>query len=131
MTGFDQAGIFVSDPFNTEETDRTNSINPVNEASVVKRFKQFIRKFHDEKQQFTYREQLRRHYTMRRYWVLVDIEDLSSYDEYLADSLIKVPSDYLPLFEEAATEMGDELTQPRPPDEQEVSYVNFIFLELR
>lgn len=36
-----------------------------------------------------------------------------SFDDSLADKLYKQPTDFLPLFEEAATEVADEVTAPR------------------
>ena len=121
MIGFDQPGIFVSDPFTTDEP-MPQQLH-INKVAAVKRFKEFFRKFHDESNQYTYRDQLKRHYTVHDYWVEVEIEDLSSFDEQLADSLIKLPAEYLPLFEEAATDMADELTRPRPPEDEAVQQV--------
>ena len=43
------------------------------------------------------RDQLKRNYNLRQYWLQVDVNDLSSFDPILADKLLKVPSDYLPL----------------------------------
>ncbi|HIF06772.1 MAG TPA: hypothetical protein EYQ64_07390 [Gemmatimonadetes bacterium] len=43
------------------------------------------------------------------------------FDEALADKLYKLPADYLPLFEEAATEVADEVTAPRPSGDEEVA----------
>ena len=43
------------------------------------------------------RDQLKQHYNLGECYLEVDINDLSSYDELLADKLIKNPSEYLPL----------------------------------
>lgn len=48
----------------------------------------------------------------------VNIEDVGSFDETLADKLLKQPAEHLPIFEEAATEVADELTAPRPEGEE-------------
>lgn len=48
----------------------------------------------------------------------VNIEDVGSFDETLADKLYKQPAEHLPIFEEAAKEVADELTAPRPEGEE-------------
>lgn len=42
-------------------------------------------------------DQLKQHYNLGRYFLEVEIEDLSSYDEQLADKLSKNPTELLPL----------------------------------
>ena len=49
-----------------------------------------------------------------------------SFDEALADKLYKQPTDFLPLFEESATEVADEVTSPRPEGEEEVESIQVI-----
>lgn len=51
----------------------------------------------------------------------MNIEDLGSFDETLAEKIYKQPSEHIPIFEEAAKEVADELTSPRPEGEEEVS----------
>lgn len=57
---------------------------------------------------------------MGQYYLEVDLQDLTSFDEQLADKLTKSPAEFLPLFEDAAREMADEVTKPRPLGEEEV-----------
>ena len=47
----------------------------------------------------------------------------SSFDESLADKLYKSPTEYLPIFEESATELADEVTAPRPDGEEKVEKI--------
>ena len=54
---------------------------------------------------YKYRDALKRNYALRQYWISVNLEDVASFDEALADKLYKAPADFLPLFEEAATEV--------------------------
>lgn len=56
----------------------------------------------------------------------MNIEDLGSFDETLADKLTKQPSEYVALFEEAAREVADELTAPRPKGEEEVEDIQVM-----
>lgn len=48
----------------------------------------------------------------------VEMEDLAGFDENLADKLKKQPSEHLQIFEEAAKEVADEITSPRPDNEE-------------
>merc|ERR1712038_641896 len=72
---------------------------------------------------YKYRDNLRRNYALRQFWINVNLEDLASFDESLADKLYKAPTDFLPLFEEAATEVADEGTSPRPEGEDDVEKI--------
>ncbi|XP_010614222.1 DNA replication licensing factor MCM5 isoform X1 [Fukomys damarensis] len=64
------------------------------------------------------RDELKRHYNLGEYWIEVEMEDLASFDEDLADSLYKQPAEHLELLEEAAKEVADEVTRPRPAGEE-------------
>lgn len=57
---------------------------------------------------------------MGQYFLEVNIEDLGSFDETLAEKLYKQPSEHIPIFEEAAKEVADELTTPRLAGDEEV-----------
>ena len=50
----------------------------------------------------------------------------SSFDESLADKVYKQPTEFLPLFEESATEVADEVTSPRPEGEEEVEPIQVV-----
>ncbi|XP_065184528.1 DNA replication licensing factor mcm5-like [Sycon ciliatum] len=111
MSGFDDPGLFFSDPFGTEEQPQEERAARVQSKQG---FRNFIREFSESNFNYRYREQLRRRYNVGQYWIEVEIGHLSTYDEELCSRLLKQPSEYLPLFEDAAKEMADELTQPRP-----------------
>lgn len=117
MAGFDEGGVFFSDNFASEEQTDENQIN---RQQVKKRLKDFIRQFHEGNFSYTYRDQLKRNYNLGQYWLDVEIEDVSSFDEALAEKLSKIPSEHLPLFEDAAKEVADEVTRPRPEGEEDV-----------
>ncbi|CAG9565244.1 unnamed protein product [Danaus chrysippus] len=101
MEGFDDPGVFFSDNFGVEENE---SQDQVNLQAVKKKFKEFIRQFHTGNFNFKYRDALKRNYNLRQYWVEINIEDLSSFDEVLAEKLYKKPTEHLPILEEAAKE---------------------------
>lgn len=52
MAGFDEGGVFFSDNFGSEEQTDENQIN---RQQVKKRFKDFIRQFHEGNFSYTYR----------------------------------------------------------------------------
>lgn len=61
---------------------------------------------------------MKRHYLLGRYFLDVEIEDLAGFDENLADKIKKQPTEHLQIFEEAAKEVADEITAPRPEGEE-------------
>jgi DNA replication licensing factor MCM5 len=52
MSGFDQGEIFVSDPFGSEDQQDDRDINRL---SARKRFKEFLREFHEGTFAYKYR----------------------------------------------------------------------------
>lgn len=123
MEGFDDPGVFFSDNFAAGEVDT----NQLNLQAVKRKFKDFLRKFHEGNFNYKYRDELKRQYNLRQYWLEVNIEDMASFDETLADKLYKQPIEHLPVFEEAAKEVADEVTAPRPEGEEDVKDIQ-IFL---
>lgn len=117
MSGFDQSEVFFTDPFGSESQgpDPSGSLN-----EVKRRFASFIREFHVGNFVYPYRDQLKRNYNLCQFHLDVSLDDLSSYDETLADKLSKSPTEFIPIFEDAAREMADEVTRPRPKGEEEV-----------
>lgn len=122
MEAFDDPGIFFSDNFGGDEHDALT----VNLRTVKKKFREFLRQFHEGNFNYKYRDLLKRQYNLNQYSLEVNIEDLSTYDETLADSVYKHPSEYLPVFEEAAKEVVDEITAPRPEGEEEVEDIQIL-----
>lgn len=123
MEGFDDPGIFFSDNFGSEDRQDENQINRL---AVKNRFREFIRQFHEGNFSYRYRDQLKRHYNLRQYFLEVDVDDITSFDEVLAEKLQKQPTEHIPLFEEAAKEVADEVTKPRPEGEEEVQDIQVM-----
>ncbi|KAJ2953264.1 hypothetical protein O0L34_g845 [Tuta absoluta] len=123
MEGFDDPGVFFSDNFGVEENQ---SQDQVNLQAVKKKFKEFIRQFHAGNFNYKYRDALKRNYNLGQYWVEINIEDLSSFDEVLAEKLYKKPTEHLPILEEAAKDLADELTAPRPEGEEKVEDIQVL-----
>ncbi|KAK4832841.1 hypothetical protein QYF61_025861 [Mycteria americana] len=119
MSGFDDPGIYYSDSFGG---DASVDEGQVRKSQLQKRFKEFLRQYRvgTDRTGFTfkYRDELKRHYNLSQYWVEVEMEDLASFDEDLADYLYKQPAEHLQLLEEAAKEVADEVTRPRPAGEE-------------
>ncbi|GAB6024446.1 minichromosome maintenance protein 5 [Chamberlinius hualienensis] len=117
MSGFDDPGLFYSDVIGSDQQPEDNRINYV---TVKRKFRDFIREFHEGNFIYRYRDQLKQRYNLGDYWLKIGIDDLASFDEDLADKLMKLPSEHLPLLEEAAKEVADEITRPRPEGEETV-----------
>ncbi|XP_057276607.1 DNA replication licensing factor MCM5 [Pezoporus wallicus] len=119
MSGFDDPGIYYSDSFGADGSVEEGHIR---KSQLQKRLKEFLRQYRvgTDRTGFTfkYRDELKRHYNLSQYWVEVEMEDLASFDEDLADYLYKQPAEHLQLFEEAAKEVADEVTRPRPSGEE-------------
>lgn len=69
---------------------------------------------------------MKRNYNLGQYFVEVNIEDLGSFDEMLADKIYKQPSEHLAIFEEAAKEVADEVTAPRPDGEEAIEDIHVM-----
>ncbi|CAH1116571.1 unnamed protein product [Phaedon cochleariae] len=116
MDGFDNPGVYFSDNF----PEANENISSVGLVAVKKKFKEFIRQYHTENFNYKYRDTLRRNYNLGQFCLDINVEDVGSFDENLADKLYKQPAEHLPIFEEAAKEVADELTTPRPEGEDQV-----------
>ncbi|XP_005738175.1 DNA replication licensing factor MCM5 [Pundamilia nyererei] len=123
MSGFDDPGVYYSDSFGGGEGPGGDE-GGQKRIQIKKRFREFLRQFRvgTDRTGFTYkyRDELKRHYTLGEYWLEVEMEDLASFDEDLSDCLYKLPTENLPLLEEAAKEVADEVTRPRPVGEEAV-----------
>lgn len=115
MSGFDDLGVFFSDNFGSEDQPDDQNIN---RQEIKKRLKDFIRQFHEGNFSYKYRDLLKRHYNTGNYCLEIELEDLSNFDEVLADKIHKLPAEHIPLFEDAVKEVADEITQPRPEGEE-------------
>ncbi|XP_048377594.1 DNA replication licensing factor MCM5 isoform X2 [Stegostoma tigrinum] len=127
MSGFDDPGVFFSDSFGSETPGDSGQIR---RTQLQKRLRDFLRQYREGSDRtgftFKYRDELKRHYNLGEYWIEVSLEDLSSFDEDLADYLLKQPSEHLPLLEEAAREVADEVTRPRPAGEETLQEIQVM-----
>ncbi|XP_065348701.1 DNA replication licensing factor Mcm5 [Cloeon dipterum] len=121
MEGFDDAGVFFSEDM---RDDKDKPLSQTRQA-IKQKIKDFLRKF-DDGECLKYRERLKRNYNIGQYYLEVNLEDLASMDENLADKFYKEPTEHHPLFEEAAKEVAGEITAPRPEGEEEVQDIQVI-----
>ncbi|CAM8931366.1 unnamed protein product [Rhodiola kirilowii] len=101
MSGWDEGGVYYSDQ---AQFPRGGNGDPeANESrhSAFLKFKEFIRGFEIDKNVYPYRESL----VQNPKFLLVDMEDLDAFDPDLPAKLRTSPTDYLPLFENAAAEV--------------------------
>ncbi|XP_018397392.1 PREDICTED: DNA replication licensing factor Mcm5 [Cyphomyrmex costatus] len=122
MEGFDDPGIFFSDNFAVDESHE----NRVNLQHSKKKFKEFIRQFHEGNFNYKYRDILKRNYNLGQYWMEINLEDLAAFDESLAEKIQKLPTEYLSVLEEAAKDVADELTAPRPEGEEKMEDIQVL-----
>ncbi|XP_014666063.1 PREDICTED: DNA replication licensing factor mcm5-A-like [Priapulus caudatus] len=123
MAGFDNPGLFFSDNFGAEDD---NNQDQINRLATLRRFKEFIRQFYTGNFSYIYRDQLKRHYNLGQYWLEVALADLASFDEGLAEKIYKQPTEHIQLFEDAAKEVADEVTRPRPDTDDELQSIQIL-----
>ncbi|XP_034238353.1 DNA replication licensing factor Mcm5 [Thrips palmi] len=123
MEGFDDPGVFFSDNFAGE--DHQSDVNTTF-LGTKKKLKDFLRQFHEGNFNYKYRDALKRQYNLGQYYLEVNLEDLASFDEALADKMYKQPTEHLTVFEEAAKEVADEVTAPRPEGEEKVEDIQIL-----
>ncbi|KAF7666374.1 hypothetical protein LDENG_00109500 [Lucifuga dentata] len=130
MSGFDDPGVYYSDSFGGGDFEGRGDEGGQKRIQIKKRFREFLRQFRvgTDRTGFTYkyRDELKRHYTLGEYWVEVEMEDLASFDEDLSDCLYKLPTENLSLLEEAAKEVADEVTRPRPVGEETIEDIQVM-----
>ena len=72
------------------------------------------------------RDELKRHYNLGEYWIEVEMEDLASFDEDLADFLYKQPTEHLQLVSGTPS-----LRPPGPALLQSLTACSFLFSSWR
>ncbi|XP_077222408.1 minichromosome maintenance (MCM2/3/5) family protein [Tasmannia lanceolata] len=100
MSGWDEGAVFYSDQAQFPPGGDPDQAS-LTRHSALRKFKEFIRVYHVDKADFSYRENL----VHNPKHLVVAIEDLDSFDSDLAAEIRKLPSDFLPLFETAAAEV--------------------------
>ncbi|TDG42623.1 hypothetical protein AWZ03_010951 [Drosophila navojoa] len=125
MEGFDDAGVFFSDNFGNDHNPDGAQINL---QAVKKKYKEFIRTFNEDNFYYKYRDNLKRNYLNGRYFLEIEMEDVVGFDETLADKLNKQPTEHLQIFEEAAREVADEITAPRPEHEEQMHDIQILLM---
>ena len=85
------------------------SSNDDDNTEIMKSFKNFILEFRFDSH-FLYRDQLRNALLVKNYSLTVDMEHLISYNEDLYKKLSDEPSDIIPLFETATTQVAKRIS---------------------
>ncbi|KAK3932833.1 DNA replication licensing factor Mcm5 [Frankliniella fusca] len=125
MEGFDNPGVFFSDNFGAGDEEQRSEVN-VGFQATKRKLKDFLRQFHEGNFNYKYRDALKRQYNLGQFFLEVNLEDLASFDEALADKMYKQPTEHLTVFEEAAKEVADEVTAPRPEGEEKVQDIQIL-----
>lgn len=85
------------------ETPTDNSSN-----EIIKAFRHFILEFRFNNQ-FIYRDQLRENLLVKNYYLRVNSEDLIKFNDELNKKLMDEPTDMIPLFEQAITDIAKRI----------------------
>ena len=83
--------------------------NDDDNTEIIKSFRNFILEFRIDSQ-FVYREQLRNALLVKNYALTVNMEHLIGYNEDLYKKLADEPSDIIPLFENAITQVAKRIS---------------------
>lgn len=100
------------------------------EDTLKIKFKNFLKEFFVGNHEYLYRDQLRDHFNLGQYWISVSLEDLDSYDEILSDRLKKNPTRLMDIFEQAATEVCDDVTKPRKEGYEDVPNIQVMITSI-
>ncbi|KHN74216.1 DNA replication licensing factor mcm-5 [Toxocara canis] len=121
MTSFDNPGLFYQERFFASDGLPDEGREVIAEfKKVTGQFRRFIREYSTGGFSMIYREQLKKNYNRGEYRLEISLNDLKNFDEEAAIKLRKCPSRFMPALEEAAKQVVDEITQPRPEGEEEV-----------
>lgn len=112
------------------------SANDDDNTEIIKSFKNFVLEFRLDSH-FLYRDQLRNNLLVKNYSLAVDMEHLIGYNEDLYKRLSDEPSDVVPLFESAITQVAKRIAiltkTPRDvsrPDQEEEAGAVFPTFQL-
>ncbi|WJX95977.1 minichromosome maintenance protein 5 [Trifolium repens] len=101
MSGWDEGGVYYSDQAHSWDDGRGEGEATASNHTILQKFKEFIRNFETGNNVFPYRERL----LHNPKFLVVDMEDLDSFDPDLPSKLRSSPADILPLFETAAAQV--------------------------
>ncbi|XP_004508387.1 DNA replication licensing factor MCM5 [Cicer arietinum] len=101
MSGWDEGGVYYSDQAHSWDDNRGETEAAASNHTILQKFKEFIRNFETGNNVFPYREGL----LHNPKFLVIDMEDLDSFDPDLPSKVRSAPADFLPLFETAAAQV--------------------------
>eukprot|EP01133_Synstelium_polycarpum_P004943 gene4943-5741_t len=104
MSGWDSGGVFVSGGGGMSGSRSLNDTNNANGSSIQEKFLHFVRDWKNQDNAFIYRDQLKQHYDLEHYYIVINIDHLTQFDPELSNQLVFKPNEVIPLFELAARE---------------------------
>ncbi|KAK0421101.1 hypothetical protein QR680_015060 [Steinernema hermaphroditum] len=127
MANFDNPGLFYQEQFYANDAIPDEGQEMVAEyKQSILQYKKFLHEFNREGHGLFYREQLKRNYNLKQYNIDVNLNDLKTFDEEIATKLRSQPTRFLPAFEEAAKQVADEITRPRPKEEETMKDIQVL-----
>ncbi|KAH3903271.1 probable Minichromosome maintenance protein 5 [Saccharomycodes ludwigii] len=102
---FDRNDIYSAPVLQGEDNNNEN-----NNTTIIKAFKSFILEFRLDSL-FIYRDQLRNNLLVKNFFLKITLDHLIGYNEDLFKKLNEDPTDIIPLFEIATTEVASRIIQ--------------------
>lgn len=127
MSNFDNPGLYYQERTFNEDNVLDGGRELVAEYKRLdEKYQKFIREFGSGGFSMKYREELKRNYTLGKYYLNVEFNDLKTFDEEAANKIKRCPTLFLPALEAAAKKVVNDITHPRPSGEEEVKNIQVI-----
>ncbi|CAD5210130.1 unnamed protein product [Bursaphelenchus xylophilus] len=111
---------------NAENVDDEGHQLVVEYKETVELFRCFFREFFIESFGMHYRDRLKQNYTLNKFMVDVNFDDLKTFNEELALKLQNQPSKYQAPLEAAAKDVVDTLTHPRSAGHEVIADIQVV-----
>lgn len=99
---FDRTGVYTTNVLPGEDAGQNEN------SEILKSFRNFVLEFRLEAT-FVYRDQLRNNLLVKNYFLTVNMEHLIGYNEELYKLLLEDPTELIPLFEKAVTQVAERI----------------------
>ncbi|EGT56669.1 CBN-MCM-5 protein [Caenorhabditis brenneri] len=121
MSNLDNPGLYYQERFFANDGVPDTGKELIAEyRQLITQFRNFIRDFSTGGFGMIYRDQLKRNYFSHEYRLEINLNHLKNFDEDIEMKLRKFPGKVLPALEEAAKLVADEITAPRPKEEEKL-----------
>lgn len=127
-TGIDNVGVYFSDSIsgnlNQINDENPDALTDQKRLQIDRKFKNFLKNFQYKTTSggiiYHYRDTIKRNYNNGVFSLRINLNDLKNFDRTLWDVIKNEPRGYIDLFEEATTFIADEVTRPRPIEDEDI-----------